>query len=295
MGRTHALTGAMMFGLAAPAVGTLTHLRAGELLLGSAVCAGAAVLPDIDHPGAGVSRTFGPITRGFSTLVQWLSGGHRHGTHSYAGSGVVALVAFGALALHTGEPRWLLIGVAAALILTAAGIATAVLFGGRRLPAYKTPRQARQAAAAAGGIVAGAAAAVAAFGQPVGVAVLSALMVLTLAAAARITRFRRGSALHALGRYDDLLPIPVTFVLLWSGVDLRVVPCAIVLGFLTHLAGDAVTEYGIPLGWPFTRARFSLGWFVTNSSFEHNRVFPACVLVFAATAAWNTGVAQTLL
>ncbi len=47
--------------------------------------AGAAVLPDIDHPDASCADSFGFVTKGFAWLIGHVSGGHRHGTHSLVG------------------------------------------------------------------------------------------------------------------------------------------------------------------------------------------------------------------
>jgi membrane-bound metal-dependent hydrolase YbcI (DUF457 family) len=46
------------------------------------VCAGAAMLPDLDHPSATIAQTFGPVTWMLSKAVNRLSGGHRQATHS---------------------------------------------------------------------------------------------------------------------------------------------------------------------------------------------------------------------
>jgi hypothetical protein len=70
MGHTHAVSGAMVWlagcaGLAAagwPA--TPWHVAAGTV-----VCAGAALLPDLDHPQATVARALGPITRLLAYLI----------------------------------------------------------------------------------------------------------------------------------------------------------------------------------------------------------------------------------
>src|SRR2546428_7670412 len=52
------------------------------LLVASAL---RAVLPDIDHPDGSVAYSFGFVTKGFAWLIEHVSGGHRHGTHSLAG------------------------------------------------------------------------------------------------------------------------------------------------------------------------------------------------------------------
>ncbi|MFD0471915.1 metal-dependent hydrolase [Nonomuraea thailandensis] len=59
-----------------------TALSPAELIAGAIICAGAAMLPDLDHPSATIAQTFGPLTWGLSKLVSWISGGHRGATHS---------------------------------------------------------------------------------------------------------------------------------------------------------------------------------------------------------------------
>lgn len=58
---------------------------------GYAVTAGAALWPDLDHPGATATRSLGPLTMMLGQVVQFLSGGHRRGTHSLLGCTVLAL------------------------------------------------------------------------------------------------------------------------------------------------------------------------------------------------------------
>ncbi|NEA37068.1 metal-dependent hydrolase [Streptomyces sp. SID13031] len=97
MGRSHALSG-WCAGLAvAPMVGLTT---VAEVVPFAAATAGYALLPDLDHPGAGASRLLGPITgfvssvvRAFSSLLYSLTKGprdedstgqHRHASHTLA-------------------------------------------------------------------------------------------------------------------------------------------------------------------------------------------------------------------
>jgi membrane-bound metal-dependent hydrolase YbcI (DUF457 family) len=82
MGRTHALSG-LVTGVAMGQFGW--HLDPAHVAVAAAVTAGAAVLPDIDHPDASVADSFGFVTKGFAWLIEHVSGGHRHGTHSLAG------------------------------------------------------------------------------------------------------------------------------------------------------------------------------------------------------------------
>lgn len=98
MGHTHALTGAAAWLGLAPVLSALPLLNESsrfidtgimanamspaELIAGALVCAGAAMLPDLDHPSATIAQTFGPVTWVLSKAVNWLAGGHRGATHS---------------------------------------------------------------------------------------------------------------------------------------------------------------------------------------------------------------------
>jgi len=89
MGKTHWLTG-----LAAGVGGAyLTGIPVWDGILGAALCTGAAILPDIDHPRSTISNMYGPLTRGFCWIMGKLTGGHRRGTHSIAGVGMLGVVA----------------------------------------------------------------------------------------------------------------------------------------------------------------------------------------------------------
>jgi membrane-bound metal-dependent hydrolase YbcI (DUF457 family) len=97
MGHTHALSGAAAWLLVAPGLAALptagglpgelapmvvNMLSPMELTAGALICAGAAMLPDLDHPHATIAQTFGPATWVLSKAFNWASGGHRHATHS---------------------------------------------------------------------------------------------------------------------------------------------------------------------------------------------------------------------
>ncbi|MDA8320706.1 MAG: metal-dependent hydrolase [Actinomycetota bacterium] len=82
LGHTHALSGL----LAGTAVGLyLTHLPPARLALFAGITAGAAVLPDIDHPESSLAHSFGFLTKAVAWLVGRISGGHRHLTHAVLG------------------------------------------------------------------------------------------------------------------------------------------------------------------------------------------------------------------
>lgn len=87
MGHSHALSGALVWLAAAPGLAALVPVAEhatvpAELLAGALVCAGAAMLPDLDHPKATIAQTFGPVTWVLSRAVNGIAGGHRQATHS---------------------------------------------------------------------------------------------------------------------------------------------------------------------------------------------------------------------
>jgi len=102
LGRDHALSGAAAFALLAPQL----HVTGAHLAAGTVLAAGAAVLPDIDHPDATISRTFGFLTGAFAWTVEKVSGGHRHGTHSVIGIAVFTALAWAADAWRNSGPVW---------------------------------------------------------------------------------------------------------------------------------------------------------------------------------------------
>lgn len=84
MGTSHAITGAAAWiaitATALPAAG-IPPLTTTEIVAGTIVSAGAALLPDADHPSSTVAHAFpgGTATAG---AISALSGGHRKGMHS---------------------------------------------------------------------------------------------------------------------------------------------------------------------------------------------------------------------
>ncbi|MED7952086.1 metal-dependent hydrolase [Streptomyces sp. BE303] len=95
LGQSHAVSGALIFAATAsflPEALLGKELRPGEILVGTLLCAGAALLPDLDHHDATPANLLGPLSRGLCRLVGKLSGGHRHATHSLL---FVALVSGG--------------------------------------------------------------------------------------------------------------------------------------------------------------------------------------------------------
>lgn len=76
---------------------------------------GAALLPDLDSPGASASRLWGPVSRVLSVGISRVSGGHRWGTHDL----LLGPLAFGGLAaLALVVPAAVIVVVAVALGLS---------------------------------------------------------------------------------------------------------------------------------------------------------------------------------
>ena len=84
MGTSHATSGAFGWVLIGPLVAGMmaSPLEGKEIVAGALACAGAALLPDLDHPKATVSSALGPVTQMLARGVNLVAGGHRQGTHS---------------------------------------------------------------------------------------------------------------------------------------------------------------------------------------------------------------------
>jgi membrane-bound metal-dependent hydrolase YbcI (DUF457 family) len=95
MGRSHAISGVLAVTLA----GAYLNLDVASLVVLGMVVPGSSLLPDVDHAKSTVSRTYGPVTRGFSKLV-----GHRQITHSVPGVLALGTVLAGAVAVRDGYP-----------------------------------------------------------------------------------------------------------------------------------------------------------------------------------------------
>lgn len=111
LGKGHLLVGSCgWLAVGAPLLAASGHeLGAAELAAGTVVCAGAAMLPDLDHPQATVSRSLGPITGAISRLLAKVAGGHRNGTHSLLFVALVGCALAAGLAASPGP--WLALGI----------------------------------------------------------------------------------------------------------------------------------------------------------------------------------------
>ena len=192
-GASHALTG-LASGAAAGLL--LLHLPVPQTIALAGLTAGAAVLPDIDHPQATLAQSFGFVTKTFARLVSAVCGGHRRGSHCLIACAVFATLA--SLAVAYRHDGWDRVALAAFLTLIISG----GLIGLR------------------GGVV------------------LRKL---------------------GLGRHGaDIAGLVLGAGMAVTGTALSLVAVATGLGCLTHLAGDGLTEEGVPFLLPFTGRNYHL-------------------------------------
>jgi membrane-bound metal-dependent hydrolase YbcI (DUF457 family) len=119
LGHSHATSGALAWAAAASSIplsvlayptmsGNHGHIGSTDLLFGTFITAGAALLPDIDHPNGTIAHSIGPVTHNLCKAVSAVSGGHRHATHSFA---FVALAAYGTWAGEHYLGRYFTLGL----------------------------------------------------------------------------------------------------------------------------------------------------------------------------------------
>lgn len=72
----------------------LLDVGPGAVLIGAIICAGAALLPDIDHHNASIAHSLPPFSMVLARFFQTISGGHRNGTHSLLGIVFFGIVAW---------------------------------------------------------------------------------------------------------------------------------------------------------------------------------------------------------
>ena len=228
MGRTHTLSGAGSWLTLSAAATWLSNqglpvhaANPTQIVLGTLVAAGYALLPDIDHPRSTIANALGPVTRAMAWVIGHLAtglrqgscahcardgrGGHRAITHTVAFAAAIT-IALGVLLGAVGQPAALaVIGVGVWLASmsalsagTRARIGDAVLPG--RVRTLGRTGQRISAGVASLGIA--------------GIAVL---------------------AVWALARPEDN----------WAWLAL-----AVGVGVLSHSLGDAMTRSGAPLWWP---------------------------------------------
>lgn len=121
MGRTHAASGGLAFAASAPLLlsGLGVELSPIGLVVGVVAAAGAALLPDLDHPSSTVARALGPLSGAVARMVVAISGGHRQGTHSLVGVAFFTVLAV--LADQAGTPGRTVVAVLL-LVFASAGL-----------------------------------------------------------------------------------------------------------------------------------------------------------------------------
>lgn len=276
MGSRHALSGAAL----CLGGGILALPALAGVALFSTLGAGFSVLPDIDHPDSGVAKCLGPISRGMAWGVSRMSGGHRNGTHSFAGAAAFTMLGFEISAVYEADTRPLLIGMAIAAVELAMGWAIGHHYNRGRRRRQRAYRERWHAWASAGALMAVYAVVAVAellWGQAAGAWMLGGLITLSLAALLRawlplkkwlnnISRVGRSGVL------DEAAPFLVAVGLVTQGVDLSLVPYSLAAGVVIHIAGDAPTIQGCPLGWPWSQKQLGLlpkrFRFVTNGPVE---------------------------
>ena len=118
-------------------------------------------------------------------------------------------------------------------------------------------------------------------GEPYGRAVLAAVLALAIAAGLR--------ALRLGGHSADLLAIGAAAALAWTGWYLALIPLACLTGCVTHIAGDACTDVGVPLFWPLSLRHYGLPRpvaFTTGHAVERFAVDPL-IMIGLGVLAWH--------
>lgn len=122
MGRSHLMLGAagyLAFETLAPEVLPFAgQLDTAQLAAGTLIAAGAAMLPDLDHPQATLARSLPPVSNALSHFVHTIAGGHRKGTHTiWAWLGFSALSWFALTQIHAGPLIGLIFAIFCSLLM----------------------------------------------------------------------------------------------------------------------------------------------------------------------------------
>ncbi|MBA9006741.1 MULTISPECIES: metal-dependent hydrolase [Thermomonospora] len=128
MGRTHALSGAVVWLAAVPVLSQerwlgdfAVSLSPAQVAAGTVVCAGAALLPDVDHHNGRIANTIGPVTKFLCKWVGKAAGGHRQATHSILFALAAGLV-MDLLATHVEYAWWVALFVTVGFGLRGIGL-----------------------------------------------------------------------------------------------------------------------------------------------------------------------------
>lgn len=100
-GTSHAITGAAAWVAVSVPLDLTPAARPFEIVLGCFVAGGAALAADWDHAGTTISKSLGFVSLFISKVINFVSGGHRKGTHSILGTLAFALLMWGSTQLVT--------------------------------------------------------------------------------------------------------------------------------------------------------------------------------------------------
>jgi membrane-bound metal-dependent hydrolase YbcI (DUF457 family) len=126
LGREHALSG---LAAGAAAGEWFLHLSPGGTGVLAGLTAAMATLPDLDQCESSAARSLGWLSQAFAWVVEHLSGGHRHATHSVAGVAMFTCWAWAGYVFRHDPGGKLALALLLALALAAG--ARALHLGGR--------------------------------------------------------------------------------------------------------------------------------------------------------------------
>ena len=209
MGRSHALSGLSVGVLAA---GALDHVPLPVRLLVIPTVAGAALLPDLDHPSATAARALGPITKWIARSINHMALELYHATRA------------------RGDPR----GRRDGHRLVTHTIPGCLAFGAPGVVAHVVGVDLARSLGASLRL----AGAIPAIWAAISVGICLGLLARTSP---------QVGALFTLSGTISALACELAYPAWWW-----VWPSAIVIGCLTHVAGDGCTVAGVPIYWPLT-------------------------------------------
>ena len=241
LARTHVLSGACAWAGLAPALGVDTPL---ELLAGCLAGGGAALLPDLDVHSGTASKTWGPITRVLGRRIGRICGGHRAGTHTVLAAVVVA-VAVHFVMTAGGGYRWVALPLVA-LMVGLCLVAWEDLIPGR-ISYRRSPLHRRR-------------------DWPIGPGEEYS---------AEPRRVRHSAQWERVWPVNLAASFGIAWAVLGSGVADRWLPVAVGVGWLAHVAGDAMTVGGVRPLMPLSNARLRLSRLRTGGKILGFRWEPA--------------------
>lgn len=202
MGYSHAVTGTAgwlaVTSTSGVALGIYDPGPGAAVLAGSILCAGAGMAPDADHADASIAHSLPPISSLAARGIGFLSGGHRHGTHSLIGvAAFTAVTYFLSLWITEIEGREVAFGSGVIAVF---------------LVAFATKTFGLHRSIGSGTV-----------GDILGTAIGPWIIALGTA----------GAVTYYLGEQWTWLPICVA------------------IGAFIHVAGDGLTEQGVPWLWPW--------------------------------------------